>query len=136
MRQKLKYRVQIETKGMTHDIILTPSIITATLLCHCHVTRWQLDTWQNVYFLKKIQKKIEKKIQKIEELTRGTPFNGVNPNLTKRANLRRFNKKGINLRLLKIRIPSWDFDSKMGTKCTVKPKSYNTSLDQNDAKNK
>jgi len=44
--------------------------------------------------IKKIQKKINKKIQKIEELTRGTPSNGVNVDLTARANVRRFNKKG------------------------------------------
>ena len=43
---------------------------------------------------KKIQKKINKKIQKIEELTRGTPSNGVNVDLTARTNVRRFNKKG------------------------------------------
>jgi len=42
----------------------------------------------------KIQKKINKKNQKIEELTRGTPSNGVNVDLTARANVRRFNKKG------------------------------------------
>jgi len=43
---------------------------------------------------KKFKKKINKKIQKIEELTRGTPSDGVNLNLTGRANVRRFNKKG------------------------------------------
>jgi len=43
---------------------------------------------------KKIQKKNNKKIQKIEELTRGTSSNGVNLDLTARANVRRFNKKG------------------------------------------
>jgi len=46
-------------------------------------------------FLKKLKKKIKnKKIQKNEELTRGTPSNGVNLDLTERANVRRFNKKG------------------------------------------
>jgi len=44
--------------------------------------------------IKKIQKKINKKIQKNEELTRGTPSNGINFDLTERANTRRFNKKG------------------------------------------
>jgi len=34
------------------------------------------------------------KIKKIEELTRGTSSNGINSDLTERANLRRFNKKG------------------------------------------
>ena len=43
--------------------------------------------------IKKINKKINKKIQQIEELTRGTPSNGVNDDLTTRANVRRFNKK-------------------------------------------
>jgi len=43
---------------------------------------------------KKIQKKINKKFQKIEELKHGTPSNGVNVDLTARANVRRFNKKG------------------------------------------
>jgi len=42
---------------------------------------------------KKIKKKINKEIQKIEELTRGTPSDGVNLNLTERTNVRRFNKK-------------------------------------------
>jgi len=58
----------------------------------------------NFLFSKKIQKKLKIKI-KIEELTRGTPFNSVNLDLTKRANLRRFNKKGTNLRFLKIWVP-------------------------------
>jgi len=61
-------------------------------------------------FLKKFKKKlkkiitkrINKKIQKIEELTRDTPSNDVNLELTGRANVRRFNKKGTILRLLKI----------------------------------
>jgi len=51
---------------------------------------------------KKIQKKINKKIQKIEELTRGTPSNGVNVDLTARANMRRFNKKGDYFETFKI----------------------------------
>jgi len=40
LRQKLKYRDQIETKKMTLGIILTPDIITATSLCHC---QWHDD---------------------------------------------------------------------------------------------
>jgi len=51
-------------------------------------------------FLKKFKnnnnnskKNNKKKIQKIEELTRGTPSNDVNLDLTERTNLRRFNKK-------------------------------------------
>jgi len=43
---------------MTPGIILTR--VTATSLCHCHVARWQLDTWQFFdFFLKnsKINKK-------------------------------------------------------------------------------
>jgi len=50
-----------------------------------------------LFFKKKIKKTNQKenqKIQKIEELTRGTPFNFVNPDLIERANLRRFNKRG------------------------------------------
>ena len=50
----------------------------------------------------KIQKKINKKNQKIEELTRGTPSNGVNLDLTERANVRRFNKKGDQFETFKI----------------------------------
>jgi len=42
---------------------------------------------------KKNSKNNNKKIQKIEELTRGTPSNGVNLDLTEMANVRRFNKK-------------------------------------------
>jgi len=54
-------------------------------------------------FLKKLIKKIKNKkifkkklikFQKIEELTRGTLSNGVNVDLTAKANVRRFNKKG------------------------------------------
>jgi len=44
--------------------------------------------------IKKNSKKINKKIQKIEDLTRDTPSNDVNLDLTGRANVRRFNKKG------------------------------------------
>jgi len=36
---------QIETKKMTPGIILTRITVTVTSLCHCHVARWQLDTW-------------------------------------------------------------------------------------------
>jgi len=39
LRQKLKYRDQIENEKMTPDIILTRDIITVTSLCHCHVAR-------------------------------------------------------------------------------------------------
>jgi len=82
---------------MTRGVILTRVTVTAT---------WHDDslTRGNFFdFFKKIQKKIKikkikkktnKKIQKIEELTRGTPSNDVNLNLTGRANVRRFNKKG------------------------------------------
>ena len=75
---------------MTRGVILTRVTITAT---------WHDDnlTRGNFFnFLKKIQKKIKnkKKIQKVEELTRDTPSNGVNVDLTARANVRRFNKKG------------------------------------------
>jgi len=82
---------------MTRGVILTCVTITAT---------WHDDslTHGNFFdFFKKIQKKIknkkefkkiQKKIQKIEELTHGTPSNGVNVDLTARANVRRFNKKG------------------------------------------
>jgi len=50
---------------------------------------------------KKFQKKINKKILKIEELTRGTPSNGVNLYLTGMASVRRFNKKGDHFETLK-----------------------------------
>jgi len=30
---------------MTRGIILTCVTVTATSLYHCHVARWQLDTW-------------------------------------------------------------------------------------------
>jgi len=64
LRQKLEYRDQIETKEMTPGIILTRVIVTATSHCHYHVARRQLDTWQNFYFFKKIQKSKIKKIKK------------------------------------------------------------------------
>jgi len=32
---------------------VTCVIITVILLCHCHVARWQLDTW-HFFFKKKI----------------------------------------------------------------------------------
>jgi len=57
-----------------------------------------------IIFFKK-QSKIKnnsKKIKKIEELTCNTPFNGVNSDLTERANLRRFNKKGDHFETFKI----------------------------------
>jgi len=40
-----------------------------------------------------LNSKIKIKIQKVEELTRDIPSNGININLIKRTNLRRFNKK-------------------------------------------
>ena len=75
---------------MTRGVTLTRVTVTITSLCHCHVARWQIDTWQFFDFFKKIKKKINKKvknkinkkIQKNEELTRGTPSNGVNLDLT------------------------------------------------------
>jgi len=55
LKQKLEYRDQIETEELTPGIILTPSIITATSLCHWHVVRRQFDTWQILF--KKNKKK-------------------------------------------------------------------------------
>jgi len=46
-----------------------------------------------LFFKKNSKKKLKIKKLKIEELTHGTPSNDVNPNLTKRVNLRHFNKK-------------------------------------------
>jgi len=77
---------------MTRGVILTRVTVTAT---------WHDDTLTRGNFLKKKikkknnnNKKNNKKIQKIEELTRDTSSNGVNVDLTARANVRRFNKKG------------------------------------------
>jgi len=82
---------------MTCGVILTRVTVTAT---------WHNDSLTRGNFLiflknsnkklkiQKNSKKINKKIQKIEELTHGTPSNGVNVDLTARANVRRFNKKG------------------------------------------
>jgi len=50
LRRKLEYMNQIETEKMTSGIILTFGIIIATSLCHCHVARRQLDTWQ-IFFI-------------------------------------------------------------------------------------
>ena len=77
---------------MTRGVILTRVTVTATW----HDDSLTRDNFFNFFkkFKKKFKKKIQKKIQKIEELTRGTPFNGVNVDLTARANVRRFNKKG------------------------------------------
>jgi len=76
---------------MTRGVILTRVTVTAT---------WHDDSLTRGNFLiffkkikNKIQKKNNKKFQKIEELTRNTPSNGVNLDLTERANVRRFNKK-------------------------------------------
>ena len=65
---------------MTRGVILKRVTVTAM---------WHDDSLTRGNFLY-----IFKKIQKIEELTRGTPSNGVNVDLTARANVRRFNKKG------------------------------------------
>jgi len=90
---------------MTRGVILTRVTITAT---------WHDDSLtRGIFFdfFKKFKKKIKnkkkfnKKIQKMEELTRDTPSNGVNLDLTGMANVRRFNKKGTILRLLKIWVP-------------------------------
>jgi len=82
---------------MTRGVILTHVTVTTT---------WHDDSLTRDNFLiffkklkikiqnkKKINKKINKKIQKIEELTRDTPSNGVNVDLTARTNVKRFNKK-------------------------------------------
>jgi len=72
---------------------------------HSDTAMWHDDnlTRGNILIFKKNQKikkknknkikKIIKKIQKIEELTRDTPSNSVNLDLTEMTNLRRFNKK-------------------------------------------
>jgi len=99
---------------MTPGVILTRVTVTATSLCHCHITlslpRGTMTTWHVAIFWffkkiqkikKKIQKNKNKKIQKIEELTRGTPSNGVNLDLTEMTNVRRFNKKGDQLETFK-----------------------------------
>jgi len=78
---------------MTRGVILTRVTVTTT---------WHDDSLTRdnfLIFVKKLIKKFKKKnnnkkIQKIEELTRGTSSNGVNLDLTGRANVRRFNKKG------------------------------------------
>jgi len=72
---------------MTRGIILTRVTVIVT---------WHDDnlTRDNFFYLKK-------KNQKIEELTRGTPSNGVNLDLTKRVNMRRFNKKGNQFKTFK-----------------------------------
>ena len=108
LRQKLEYNDQIETEEMILVIILTPSIITTTSLCHCHVARRQLDTWQ-FFYLKKIKKfkKNQKKNQKIEVMTHGTPFNAVIVPLTKKTRLRsNIPKQG----------PNWDEKKNRGIK--------------------
>jgi len=75
--------------------------VSLSLPRHSATATWHDDSLTRgnffLIFLKKFKKKIKikkiKKIQKIEELTRGTPSNAVNLDLTKRANVRRFNKK-------------------------------------------
>jgi len=69
---------------MTRGVILTRVTVTAT---------WHDDSLTRGNFLIFL-KKIEKKIEKNEELTHGTPSNSVNLDLTERANVRHFNKKG------------------------------------------
>jgi len=54
LRQKLKYRDQIENEKMTSGIIVTRDTVTVTWHCHGHVTRCQLDTWQICNSFKKI----------------------------------------------------------------------------------
>ena len=71
---------------MTPGVILTR--VTVTAMWH----NGSLTRGNFLIFLKKF-KKNNKKIQKIEELTHGTIFDGVNLDLTERANVRRFNKK-------------------------------------------
>jgi len=41
---------------MTPGIILTCDIIIVKSLCHYHVARRQLDTWQIIYFFEKLKK--------------------------------------------------------------------------------
>jgi len=90
---------------MTRGVILIRVTVTATWHDDSLTRGIFFDSFKKIQKIKikikKIQKKNNKKIQKIEELTRGTPSNGVNLDLTGRANVRRFNKKGIILRLLK-----------------------------------
>jgi len=43
LRQKYKYKDQIENEEMTHVITVTCDIVTVTSLSHYHVTRRQLD---------------------------------------------------------------------------------------------
>ena len=90
---------------MTCGVILTRVTVTATWHDDS-LTRDNFFNFFKKFKIKKIQKKINKKIQKIEELTRGTPSNGVNLDLTGRANVRRFNKKGTKLRQIKIKGPN------------------------------
>jgi len=60
LRQKLKYKDQIENQKMTYGIIVSCGTATTTSHCHFHVARRQLDmcTWQ----LKKIKKKPENSV--------------------------------------------------------------------------
>jgi len=73
---------------MTRGVILTRVTVTATW----HDDSLTRGNFFKFFFLKKII--IIKKFKKIEELTRGTLSNSVNVDLTARANVRRFNKKG------------------------------------------
>jgi len=81
---------------MTRGVILTRVTITATWHDDSLTRGNFFDFFKKIqkkFKIKKIQKKLIKKIQKIEELTRDTPSNSVNLDLTGRANVRRCNKK-------------------------------------------
>jgi len=79
---------------MTPGVILTR--VTVTAMWH----NGSLTRGNFLIFLKKF-KKNNKKIQKIEELTHDTSSNSVNLELTERANVRRFNKRGDQLETFK-----------------------------------
>jgi len=74
--------------------------VSLSLPHHSVTATWHNDSLTRGNFFiflkkfKKIQKQLIKKFKKIEKLTRGTPSNGVNLDLTERANMRHFNKKG------------------------------------------
>jgi len=55
LRQKFKYRYQIENEEMTSTVILTRGIVTATSPCHCHVAPRQL-TCDKLFIFKKNKK--------------------------------------------------------------------------------
>jgi len=74
LRQKLKYRDQIENEEMTSSIRVTRDIVTIT---------WYNISLTRVKFLN--FSKNSKTIQKIQELTRDTPFNVVTAPLTEKT---------------------------------------------------